>query len=122
MTVNDETTSSESDCRERAARIQFVKSWIQPVLEDVEKEIKKLELILAIMNTKMTLLVGHQKVFQELKEIVMNRGVDFQDQESHLGDEKKLKKVEAKGEGMYLAYRHLMYVYMNTWPSSVVLN
>ncbi|KAK4725648.1 hypothetical protein R3W88_030565 [Solanum pinnatisectum] len=58
------------------ARVQFVKSRIQPVIEDMklkfciqpvtedaDNEIKHLELLIAIMNGKMKLLTAHRKVF-----------------------------------------------------------
>nr|XP_010322366.1 uncharacterized protein LOC104648006 [Solanum lycopersicum]XP_010322367.1 uncharacterized protein LOC104648007 [Solanum lycopersicum] len=46
---------SSDDSRVMEARVQFVKSRIQPVIEDMDKKIKHLELSLATMNGEMKL-------------------------------------------------------------------
>ncbi|TMW83171.1 hypothetical protein EJD97_002656 [Solanum chilense] len=46
---------SSDDSRVMEARVQFVKSRIQPVIEDMDKKIKHLELSLATMNGEIKL-------------------------------------------------------------------
>ena len=46
---------SSDDSRVMETRVQFVKSRIQPVIEDMDKKIKHLELSLATMNGEMKL-------------------------------------------------------------------
>ncbi|KAH0772406.1 hypothetical protein KY290_009543 [Solanum tuberosum] len=47
------------------ARVQFVKSRIQPIIEDANKEIKHLELSIAILNGKMKLKSRIQPVIED---------------------------------------------------------